>query len=127
LDLVPARVPLDVDLEDKLLYGLTPVRLAYMVVAVLAGIALWSSNWAPVPFRAVAAAACIGVGATVSWGSWRGRAADSWIVDIVLFIARTHRVEWNRSWMRSLGRRPGGVVGGAAEPEGMEEAASLAA
>ena len=28
-----ARVPLDVDLEDRIVYGLTPIRLAYVVVA----------------------------------------------------------------------------------------------
>ena len=35
---MPARVPLDVDLEDKLIYGLTPMRLAYLVVSLLAGL-----------------------------------------------------------------------------------------
>jgi len=44
---MPARVLLDVDLEDKLLYGLTPMRLAYLVVALLGGFALWSSPWSP--------------------------------------------------------------------------------
>jgi hypothetical protein len=101
---MPARVPLDVDLEDKLLYGLTPMRLAYIVLAVLAGLALWSSTWAPVPVRVVAAVLCIGMGATVSWGRWRGRAADVWIVDILLFTARTHRLVWNLSWLRALVR-----------------------
>lgn len=102
---MPARVPLDVDLEDKLLYGLTPIRVAYIVVALLAGFALWSSTWSPVPVRAVAAMACIGFGAGVSWGRWRGRAADAWIVDFVLFTARTHRVSWSQGWLRAVARR----------------------
>jgi hypothetical protein len=123
---MPARVPLDVDLEDKLLYGLTPVRLAYMVLAVLMGLALWSSGWSPVPLRAVAAVACIGIGAASSWGRWRGRAADAWIVDVVLFMARTHRVAWNRTWIRTLARKPGAVPD-AAENERRGEAGSLAA
>lgn len=97
---MPARVPLDVDLEDKLIYGLTPVRLAYIVLALLGGLALWSSTWAPVAVRAVAALFCIGIGATVSWGRWRGRAADAWIVDVVLFTARTRRLVWNLKWLR---------------------------
>lgn len=123
---MPARVPLDVDLEDRLLYGLTPVRLAYMVVAVLGGLALWSSSWSLVPVRALAAVACIGIGAAVSWGSWRGRAADAWIVDVVLFVARTHRVAWNWAWVRALARKPGAVVD-AAESEEQGEAESVAA
>lgn len=101
---MPTRVPLDVDLEDKLLYGLTPVRLAYIVLAVLAGLALWSSTWAPVPMRAVAALICIGLGAMVSWGRWGGRAADAWIVDIVLFMVRTHRLDWNLERLNALAR-----------------------
>ncbi len=101
---MPARVPLDVDLEDKLLYGLTPMRLAYIVLAVLAGLALWSSTWAPVPVRVAAAVSCIGMGATVSWGRWMGRAADVWIVDILLFTARTHRLVWNLNWLSALVR-----------------------
>lgn len=123
---MPARVPLDVDLEDKLLYGLTPVRLAYMVLAVLVGLALWSSGWPAVPVRAVAAAACVGIGAAASWGRWRGRAADAWIVDVVLFMARTHRVAWNRTWIRALSRKPGAVAD-AIEHEPRDEAGSLVA
>ena len=96
---MPARVPLDVDLEDKLMYGLTPARLAYMVFAMLAGFGVWSSTWSPMSVRAAVAIACISVGAVVSWGTWRGRAADMWIVDLVLFCVRTHRVTWNWVWV----------------------------
>ena len=97
---MPARVPLDVDLEDKLLYGLTPTRLAYMVIALLAGFATWSSSWAPALVRALVAGACIGIGAAVSWGRWRGRPADAWIVDFALFTARTRRLSGNLTWLR---------------------------
>jgi hypothetical protein len=102
---MPARVPLDVDLEDKLLYGLTPMRLAYLVVALLAGFALWSTPWAPTPIRAAAALAVAGAGAAVAWGRWRSRAADSWIADIALFIVRTYRVVWNVRLVKPFRRR----------------------
>jgi len=78
-----ARVPLDVDLEDRLLYGLTPTRLAYLVVALVSGFALWSSPWAPTPIRAGAALLTIGIGAVASWGRWMGRSADLWLVDFI--------------------------------------------
>ncbi|MDP9225902.1 MAG: PrgI family protein, partial [Actinomycetota bacterium] len=58
-----ARAPLDVDLEDKLLYGLTPTRLAYLVIALLAAFALWSSPWAPSPVRAASCLVVAAVGA----------------------------------------------------------------
>jgi hypothetical protein len=101
-----ARAPLDVDLEDKLLYGLTPTRLAYLVVALLGGFALWSSPWAPSPLRAVAGLAAVGIGALAAWGRWRGRAADVWVADIAMFAMQTNRVAWNKSWLQSLRPRP---------------------
>ncbi len=91
---MPARVPLDVDLEDRLLYGLTPMRLAYFIAALLAAFALWSSMWAPTPLRAATALVIICIGAIVSWGRWRGTPADAWIADMVLFLVRTRRVSW---------------------------------
>jgi hypothetical protein len=95
---MPARIPLDVDLEDRLLYGLTPTRLAYIVVALLAGFAIWSSPWPPLAVRASAALLVVGTGSVVSWGRWHGRAADVWLVDIVLYAVRTRRLKWNVRW-----------------------------
>jgi hypothetical protein len=91
---MPARVPLDVDLEDRLLYGLTPLRLAYAVGALLAAFALWSTPWGPPALRAVASSLVIGTGAIMSWGRWRGMPADGWLVNIALFTFRTRRLSW---------------------------------
>jgi hypothetical protein len=95
-----ARVPLDVDLEDRLIYGLTPLRLAYAVGALLGAFALWSSPWGPTALRATASLLVIGLGAIASWGRWRGTAADAWIVDMALFAVRTRKVTWTgpRVW-----------------------------
>jgi hypothetical protein len=101
-----ARVPLDVDLEDKLLYGLTPIRLAYMVLTVLGAIALWSSPGAPQPVRAVASAAIVAAGAALSWGRWRARPADCWLADIAIFAVGNHRVAWDVRWRARMRPRP---------------------
>lgn len=101
-----ARAPLDVDLEDKLLYGLTPTRLAYVVLALLAVFALWSSPWAPSPVRAASCLVVAAIGASAAWGRWHGRAVDAWFGDISLFVINNYRVTWNRSWSRWLERRP---------------------
>jgi hypothetical protein len=90
-----ARVPLDVDLEDRLIYGLTPTRLAYLVISLLAGFTLWSSPWGPAALRVAAALLVIAVGAILSWGRWRGTPADVWVIDLALFTARTRRVTRN--------------------------------
>ena len=89
-----ARVPLDVDLEDRLLYGLTPMRLAYAVGAVLVAFALWSAPWGPPALRVLAASLVIGAGAIMSWGRWRGMPADGWVTNFAIFMFRTHRLTW---------------------------------
>lgn len=91
---MPARIPLDVDMEDKLLYGLTPTRLAYLVVALLGGFSVWSAHWATAPARGSVALAIAATGAAAAWGRWRGRAVDSWLVDIVIFTTATYRIRW---------------------------------
>jgi hypothetical protein len=101
-----AKAPLDVDLEDKLLYGLTPMRLAYLVVALLGGFALWSSPWAPSPLRTGAGLAVAGIGAAAAWGRWRGRAVDAWVADISIFVINTHRVTLNKRWLQRNSARP---------------------
>lgn len=101
-----ARVPLDIDLEDKLLYGLTPARLAYLVVSLLLGFALWSSHWAPIPVRACVVCLIILVGAASAWGRWRGRPADLWALDIFRFVIANYRVTVNSSWERAYRRWP---------------------
>jgi hypothetical protein len=106
---MPARVPLDVDLEDKVLYGLTPMRLAYLVVSLLGGFALWQAPWSPPAVRAVACFGVIGIGAAAAWGRWRARAADQWLTDIAIFLMRRYRVAWTGPGLpqlRRFGRRP---------------------
>lgn len=87
-------MPLDVDLEDKLLYGLTPTRLAYLVIALLAAFSVWSTHWAPVPVRATCAIVIAAVGVSAAWGRWRGRALDSWVLDFTAYCAATYRFRW---------------------------------
>ena len=100
-----ARAPLDVDLEDKLIYGLTPMRLAYLVGGLVSGFALWSSPWAPTPLRAFACAIVVAVGAVAAWGRWHGRAVDSWLADLSLFLINTHRFVLEPSWPQRFAYR----------------------
>ena len=97
-----ARVPLDVDLEDKLLYGLTPMRLGYLVVGLLAAFAVWSTRWAPSPVRVSTAVLVAAIGASAAWGRWRGRPADSWIADSFLYLVSNYRLVAHRPrwWWR---------------------------
>jgi hypothetical protein len=91
---MPARALLDVDLEDKLIYGLTPIRLGYLVLSLLAAFALWSSPWSPDAVRAVVCATVVALGAMMAWGRWRARPTDQWLIDIALFLSRRYRIDW---------------------------------
>jgi hypothetical protein len=85
---------LDVDLEDKLLYGLTPTRLAYLVIGLLAAFAIWSAHWAPSAIRATIAGTLAVMGAAAAWGRWHRRPLDGWAVDLFLFAASSYRLQW---------------------------------
>ena len=100
-----ARIPLDVDLEDKLIYGLTPTRLAYLVIALLAAFATWSTRWAPTPIRGSIAFVIAAAGAIAAWGRWRGRPLDGWAIDLAIYIVGNHRVKWKLRWPRVRMRR----------------------
>jgi hypothetical protein len=120
---MPARVPLDVDLEDRLLYGLTPMRLAYAVCALVAGFAIWSSPWGLALLRAAVASVVIGIGAIVSWGRWRGTPADVWVVDFAFFALRTHRLIWTFRRPRSDSLKPTSTAHATPPPEALKAAA----
>ena len=107
-----AKAPLDIDLEDKLIYGLTPMRLAYLVVGLVAGFGLWSSPWAPSPVRAFACSAVVAIGAIAAWGRWRGRAVDGWAADLFLFVITTRRFVLDQRWFQRFIHRKASVTSG---------------
>lgn len=90
-----ARAPLDVDLEDRLIYGLTPIRFGYLVAASLLGLATWSTHWLPLMIRAPLAGLIIAAGAAVAWGRFAGRPVDGWLADLARFALLNYRLEVN--------------------------------
>ncbi len=101
-----ARVPQDVDLEDKLIYGLSPARVGYLVIALLAGLAAWSSDWAADGVRLPLALLIVGAGGAAAWGRWRERPLDGWAADLALYLSRNYTIKYQPSWHRSVRLRP---------------------
>src|SRR5438876_905972 len=66
---MPARVPQDVDLEDKLVFGLSPLRFGYVVIGMVLAAAVWAAHW-PGPLPAIAVLP-IAAGAILALGRWR--------------------------------------------------------
>lgn len=89
---MPARVPQDVDLEDRLVFNLTPVQFGYLVIGALAAGIVWKFPWAPGPIRLLAALPPALAGAALAWGRWRGRAFDAWAADLLLFLRHNLRL-----------------------------------
>ena len=100
---MPAKVPLDVDLEDRLIYGLSPQRFGYAAVALLAAMAAWHSL--PGIAGAVAAIAIGLIGAALAWGRFGGRGFDAWLLAIARYMLRNHELVIDRRAVAALRRR----------------------
>src|SRR5207248_9974949 len=87
-----ARVPQDVDLEDRLVFGLTPVRFGYVVIAGLAALSLWKLEAAPGALRIGGCLLVIAAGSLLAWGRWRARPLDCWVADAAVFVVRNYQV-----------------------------------
>jgi hypothetical protein len=88
-----ARVPMDVDLEDRLVLGLTPQRFGYVAVAGLGALACWHA----IPVLGGGLGVLVlGAGALLGWGSWRGRGLDHWLLAATTWTLRTRRIEVDR-------------------------------
>jgi PrgI family protein len=111
-----ARIPLDIDLEDRLVYGLTPIHLAYAVLAGLGAMAVWSIDPVFAAVRILAVVILVAAGAVLAWGTFRGRPADEWIIDAALFAWSTRRFKWE--WPASDGVRKDAIDDDLWEAEG---------
>jgi hypothetical protein len=93
-----ARVPQDVDLEERLVYGLTPIRLCCLLAFWLPALAAWKAGLPPAARTAVAMV-LLAVGAAVAWGRWRSRPLDRWALDAGLFALRRLRSGPRAEWV----------------------------
>jgi hypothetical protein len=89
-------MPQDVDLEDKLIYGLTPVRFGYLVVAALTAVMLWNLTALPPYVRLPGCLLLCGAGAVLAWGRFSGGPADRFFADALLFFGRSYRLRRRR-------------------------------
>ncbi len=86
---VRTRAPLDVDMEDRIVFGLTPQGFGYLTIAALAALIVWHS----VPYIGGTAGAVLAlVGAAFGWGKYRGRPVDDWAISSARWAVRNHRL-----------------------------------
>jgi hypothetical protein len=85
-----AAVPHDVDLEDRLVFGLTPVRFGYLVIGALAAVGLWNLHELPVPVRLIPCLLVAALAVALAWGRWHGRPLDRLALDASVFCRRNY-------------------------------------
>ena len=113
-----ARVPQDVDLEDRLIYGLSPIRFGYLVIAVLGTLSLWRLEALPPWLRAGPCLVVLAAGAVLAWGHWRGRAVDRWLLDVAVFVRRNYALGLHPSQPRRGVAVPMRAIGSIAGRDG---------
>jgi len=102
-----ARIPAGIDLEDRLLYGLSPARLGYVVgLAVVASWCWRQPIWGPL--RILAAILLLSVAGAVGWLRHDGRHLDAWAEDLGRHVIGRYRVVIDREELRRLFRRDRG-------------------
>lgn len=94
-----ARIPAGIDLEDRLLYGLSPARLGYVSGLLVAAIWFWRQAM-PVPIRLLPVAMLLSGAAAVGWMRYEGRHLDSWAEDLVRHVAARYRLEFDLGILR---------------------------
>ena len=86
-------VPLELELEDRLIYGLSAQRFGYLVVAGLAAAGIWSRYSMPGAIRLALCVVPLTVAAVLAWGRWRSRGLDLYLYDASFFLVRNYRLE----------------------------------
>jgi hypothetical protein len=101
-----ARIPAGIDLEDRLLYGLSPARLGYLAALGVLAIWFWRLHvW--LPFRMLPALLVLAAGCAVGWLRRDGRYLDAWAEDLVRYLLRNYRIVLRRASLRTFLRSRG--------------------
>ncbi|MBJ7603314.1 MAG: hypothetical protein JF888_09035 [Candidatus Dormibacteraeota bacterium] len=127
-----ARVPQGVDLEDKLIFGLSPIRFGYLVIAVIGAFTVWGLQVLPGVVRAFCCLLMLLSGPVLAWGRVCGTRSDRLAWDCLVFLRRNHTLElaaleWRKAAVAS--RRLSEAASGTAElplttrPEGAHDTA----
>ena len=104
------EVPTHLNVEDKVLYGLTVRQFLYLLVGSSASYALWDQ--AAVlgdGLRTAGAGVCIGTSLAFALIRPAGRALEEWLVAAVVFAASPRRATWQPIEPRAGDWRPAGV------------------
>ena len=104
------EVPTHLDVEDKVVFGLTVRQFLYLLVGSSASYALWGQS--PTlgdGLRVAAAGACIAVTLAFAFVRPAGRALEEWVVAGLIFAASPRRATWQPAEPLATDWRPAGA------------------
>src|ERR1700687_1321553 len=103
------EVPTHLDVEDKVVFGLTARQFLYLLVGSSASYALWEQTpWLADALRAALVA--LSAGTTLAFALLRpaGRALEEWLAAALVYAASPGRATWQPIEPRPVDWRPGG-------------------
>ncbi len=89
------EIPTHLNVEDKLLFGLTARQFLYVLVGSSMAYAVWDqAATAPSALRISITAACMLVGAALALVRPFGRSLEEWLLAGLIFVSRPRRTIW---------------------------------
>jgi hypothetical protein len=103
------EVPTHLDVEDKVLYGLTVRQFLYLLVGSSASYTFWDqAAFLGDGPRVAGAAICIGTSLAFALVRPAGRALEEWLVAALIFVASPRHATWQPVEPRAMDWRPAG-------------------
>ena len=108
---VQHEVPTHLNVEDKVLFGLTVRQFLYLLVGSSASYAVWQQMlYAGDPIRTGLVATCILVTLAFALVRPAGRALEEWLVAALLYAVSPRRSTWQAAEPLPRDWRPGGAA-----------------
>lgn len=106
METVRTRIPAGIDLEDRLLYGLSPARLGYVAGFAVLILSVWRLHGVPVAAKLLLCLPLVLAGAAAGWLSFHGRHLDAWAADGGRFLLAEYRLDVDLGHLLRRPRRP---------------------
>jgi hypothetical protein len=92
------EIPTHLDVQDKVLFGLTTRQTMHLLLGLAAAAAVWthlpSAELVPVAVRFAAAAVCLCAGLVTALARPHGRGIEEWAVVVLRYAATPRRSVW---------------------------------
>lgn len=89
------EIPTHLNVEDKLVFGLTARQFLYLLIGGSLAVALWEQlASAPSALRMAVAALCLVAGAAIALVRPFDRAAEEWLLVAAVYLTRPRRAVW---------------------------------